>query len=159
MATPFKDIGASLVALYKKHIPSCKLFLSRLTRHATYIDDLLLCCNSDAVRTTLAELIGTAAAALLPFEEALLLEQQEPSGGAGVVAGGDGGGAGGAGGATVIGRFVDMFTGRMPEARKNWPRFNEYFSVFDTLADASFPCRRFVRMGKPREAAAAVLPP
>mgnify|MGYP006902751086 CR=1 FL=1 len=40
---------------------------------------------------------------------------------------------------------VSRLLNLLPEARKNWPRFNEYFSVFDTVATMSFQIKAFVR--------------
>jgi len=86
----FKQIGASLLTMYKKHIPSCKLLLDRLTRHPSYLDDLLLVCNSDTIRVSVTKVIVAAIEALVPFEGDVL-ERDAPS--------------------TCIGRVFDVYVG------------------------------------------------
>ena len=162
--------------MYSKHVPACKLLLQRLTRHPTYIDDLLLTCNNEVVRSTLASLIGVVLCTVTPLEDGFLTERestmQDEAGGAGT-------GAGRVGPEPVVGepravaaRFIDMyvpahcvcvcwwipcaslqsrrflcgrrFVGRLGEARKNWTRFSDYFSVLLAFAKISHKCRAFV---------------
>lgn len=172
-------MGTSLDLMYSKHVPACKLLLQRLTRHPTYIDDLLLACNNNVVRSTLASLIGTLLRTVAPLEDDFLLEREvavldNEAGGAGTGAGNVGADQGIGEPRAVVARFIDMyaahssgcdmrcqvshfrdlhvappdaarFVGRLGEARKNWTRFSDYFSVLLQFAKISHKCRAFVR--------------
>lgn len=127
MDKQFADISDSLIKLYGKHVPSCKLLLDRLTRHSTYIDDLLLQCNKDVVRTSFVQVVDTVIQTLTPFEQGMLLERDDEGRPVSLVA-----------------RFFDVIIDRMGEARKNWPRFNEYFSLYECMATTSQAARAYM---------------